>query len=88
MLRWLLIHWPFTCATLVFAGHTAPEAAAGAGGLELVCTGDVVTIDVEGRTMNYVPSKDPNRPTVGYLRVFFLFALAPLKLAQTHGTAC
>ena len=29
------------------------------GGLELVCTGDTVTIDVEGRTMNYAPK--PNR---------------------------
>lgn len=42
-------------------GHAAPEAAAGAGGLELVCTGDTVTIDVEGRTMNYVASSSADR---------------------------
>ena len=42
-------------------GHAAPEAAAGAGGLELVCDGDVVTIDVEGRMLNYVPFEEPGR---------------------------
>lgn len=45
-------------------GHTAPEAAAGAGGIELVCTGDMVTIDVAGRTMSYVPSAAAERPAV------------------------
>ena len=41
--------------------HAAPEAAAGAGGLELVSTGDTITIDVNGRSLNYERSTDPVR---------------------------
>ena len=42
--------------------HAAPEAAAGQGGLELVCTGDEVTIDVNGRTLDYKRSEAPVSP--------------------------
>lgn len=45
--------------------HAAPEAAAGAGGLELVSTGDTVTIDVTGRSLNYERSTDAVRRRAG-----------------------
>ena len=44
--------------------HAAPEAAAGQGGLELVCTGDEVTIDVNGRTLDYKRSEAPVSPAL------------------------
>lgn len=42
-------------------GHAAPEAAAGAGGIELVQDGDVVEIDVLGRKV-CPPSFPPPPP--------------------------
>ena len=44
-------------------GHAAPEAALGGGGLELVCSGDSVTIDVEQRRLDYQRSTAADRPT-------------------------